>query len=235
MTAKKWSSAGKYFCFGLLCVGFAGLTQASIINISTGSATYNITADTNGGTLDNDFTGTAFLVTSLPTGAYAHVSGLTDGTDSGAWVGPNANQLDETSAVTGSTTYTVTFNLTGYNYTTAQLIMSVAADDFISSITLNSTTIFTDPSHAAMWAAGTTVAGSGSPITGDFVAGLNTITFVVPNYTGDGASSCCGPTGLDVAADVLATPSGVPEPGTLGLTGLCLVGLVTLVRRRRVA
>lgn len=229
-----------YFCLVSLGILGAGLASAATtFNISTGTATYNITNDTNGGTLDDDYVGPAILVTSLPTGTYAHESGLTDGTDSGVWVGPNADQVDESTTepnqISGSTTYTVTFNLTGYNYNTASLIMSVAADDYISSITLNSTVIFTDTNGTTMWATGTTVAGSGDPITGDFISGVNTITFVVPNDTTDLASNCCGPTGLDVAADVFANALTAPEPGTMGITGLALIGLAVLLRRSRTA
>ena len=138
MRAKQWPS------IGLLCILCAGISQASTtFDLSTGTATYNITSDTNGG-LDANYTGAAIDVTSLPTGQYAHVAnGLSNTYSTAVWVGPNANQVSETNTVTGTTVYTVTFNLTGYSLPTASLVMSLGADDFISTVVLNSTTVFT--------------------------------------------------------------------------------------------
>jgi hypothetical protein len=225
-------------CFGMLCSLCAVSARATTtFNLSTGTVPYTITSDTNGGT-DAGYTGTAFLVTSLPGAPYAHITNpLSNGTSSGVWVGPNANQLNEpttgVSAVSGTTVYRVTFDLTGYDFTSASLLMSIGADDFVSSVVLNSTTVFTPTgpeTSGGMWATGTSVPS----ITSGFIAGVNTLTFTVANSTGDGATSCCGPTGLIAAVDVFAN-STVPEPATAGITGASLLGLAALVRRRRVA
>jgi hypothetical protein len=236
MKAKKWPSQGLYLAgLSILCAGVAGATTT--FNLSTGTATYTITSDTNGG-LDADFTGTAVDVTSLPTGSFAHLSSVTDGIDTSTqWIGPNADQDSEASSgvnrVSGTTVYTVTFNLTGFNLATASLIIDMGADDYVSSVVLNPTSTdlsLFSASGGEMWATGDDVRVG--PTTTGFVAGVNTIQFTVPNFSGDGAGSCCGPTGLIAAVDVTAS-SSVPEPGTLGATGLCLLGLAVMLSRRR--
>jgi hypothetical protein len=225
--------SGRNLCLGVLCMLCTGVASASTINIGTGTggATYDITVDTITEAPDSGYTGTAIDITSLPGSPFTHIGTVTDGTDpSSQWVGPAAAQATETSSVSGNVTYTVQFNLTGFTLSTASLILDVAADDFVNSITLNSTPIFAPTSgekSAGMWTSGVSV----GPVTSGFITGLNTLTFVVDNSASDGTTSCCGPTGLIVSADVTATPSGVPEPATLGLVGFALVGL-GLARRR---
>lgn len=242
MKTRKSQAIRKSLYLGLLCVVSAGIAQASTIDISSGTGidTYQITTDTNSGTPDDSYTGPAIVVTSLPTGTFTHVTGLSDGTDTGEWIGPAADQASDpavTGAAAGSTTYTVTFDLTGYNYATATLVLSFAADDYVNSVVLNTTTIFTATTgekDSGMWTSTTDVTDLDIPA-GDFISGLNTLTFVVPNNGSDDTTSCCGPTGLEVAADVFATPTTVPEPGTFALTGLSLAGLGMLLRRRNAA
>jgi hypothetical protein len=226
--------SSKFIYLGLLGILAAGATQAATINVSTGTAAYNITADTNGGT-DAGYTGAAIDITSLPAAPFTHLSGpLSDGTDTGVWVGPNASESTEPGTVSGSTTYVVTFSLAGLDPTTASLIMSLAADDFVSSVVLNSTTIFT-PTNGEMTNGMWTTAATLPTITSGFLAGTNTLTFIVPNSSSDNTSNCCGPTGLIVAADVFASPSSVPEPSTVATSGLCLMGLLVVARRRQLA
>jgi hypothetical protein len=224
MKAVKWPS------FGLLFILGAGFSQATTtFNLSTGTATYNITSDTNGG-LDADYTGTAIDVTSLPGAPFAHIAnGLSNGYNTAVWVGPNANQSSETNTVTGTTVYTVTFDLTGFYPASSQLVISLGADDYVTSVLLNSTSIFAASGtqiSGGMYATAVTV----PTVTSGFISGINTLTFTVANFTGDGATSCCGPTGLIAAVDVIAS---VPEPGTVGTTSVCLLGLTSILYRRR--
>lgn len=224
----KLGFAGKCLCFGALTVLCGSMAQATTINISTGAVTYTITSDTNGSPDPTAPPNQNAVDTTVPTtGLYAHVADVTNGINTGVWIGPTSDQTSESGSVSGTTVYQVTFNLTGLDYTTADLYLTLAGDDLVSLVTLNGNTIFTH-SGSEMWSSGTTV----PTVTTDFVAGVNTLDFTVPNYSNDGAFSCCGPTGLAAAADVTANAVTTPEPGTLGITGLTLIGLAALLRRR---
>lgn len=225
MKSNKTSAQSLYL--GALCLLCTGVASASTINISTGVVPYTITSDTITEAPDSSYTGTAITVTSLPAVPYTHDTDVTNNNSisSTTWVAPAAAQATEAGTVSGTVIYSVTFNLTGFLTSSAELYISFAADDYVSSITLNGGSIYTS-SGTEEWATQTNVAN----VTSGFNAGLNTILFTVPNQTGDGASSCCGPTGLIAAVDV--TASAVPEPGTLGGTGLCLIALGAMLRRR---
>lgn len=214
----------RHLSLGVLCILCTGVASASTINLSTGVATYTITSDSITETPDaHSVPFTAVPVTSLPASPYTHDTDVTNtnGVSSTTWVAPAAAQATESQTVSGTVVYQVQFTLT--STAGAELYISFAADDYVSLITLNSDTIFTSGGTEA-WASQTNVAD----VTSDFVVGTNTIDFTVPNYRGDGASSCCGPTGLIAAVDVTTAP----EPATLGETGLCLIGLASMLRRR---
>lgn len=218
---KNLQFAGKCFALGTLALACASLVHATTINISTGAVTYTITSDTNGTPDPTAPPNQNAVDTTVPTtGEYAHVTDVSNGIDSGVWIGPTSDQTSESNSVSGTTVYQVTFDLTG---TTADLNLTLAGDDFVSLVTLNGNDIFTH-SGSEMWSSATTV----PTVTTGFISGMNKLDFTVPNYSGDGASSCCGPTGLIAAVDVVTAP----EPGTLGITALSLIGLAALLRRR---
>lgn len=230
MKTKKWQLIRKCVYLGLLPILCAGIAEAStMLDISSGNVTYTIASDTNTGSPDDGYTGAAIDITQLPAAPFTHVAnGISNGYSTADWVGPNANQSDEGSGVSGVTVYTVDFNLTNFNPATATLVMSLVADDYVS-VMLNTTPVFiptTSEKMDGMWSSVTAV----PTITSGFIPGINVLTFTVPNDNTDGTTSCCGPTGLMAAVDVFAT-STVPEPGTLGMTGMCLLGLATLLRR----
>jgi len=202
--------------------------MATTIDLSTGTAAYSITSDTNTASPDSGYTGPAIVVTpTLAAGWLANP--ITDGAgQSGVWVAPTAIQGGISSTTEhGTTVYQVTFDLTGLNPATAVLTMNLTADDWVS-VTLNGTSIFNPtPSNAWTSAYGTFTVGSG------FNSTTNTLVFTVDNFSGDGSTNTGGPTGLDVAANVTASPlSTVPEPGTLALLGTGLMAVAARIRKR---
>jgi hypothetical protein len=136
-------------------------------------------------------------------------------TTSAAWVSPNANG---TAGAGGFYTYDLVFNLAGLNPATASISGTFGTDND-GSISLNS--------NAPV--ATQTFAGFGTPtafaFTSGFVAGPNTIHVRVDNG-GD-------PTAFFVQLSGTASviDGTVPEPGTVALTCVGLLGLL-LVRRR---
>lgn len=135
------------------------------------------------------------------------------------WITPTSNQAQSFDAWNDSTyTYSLTFDLSGYNAATAAFSGRVAADNTVK-VLLNSTEIgsgngFTD------WSSFSTNSG--------FVSGTNTLDFVVTNW----AQNSGNPTGLRVefgASSVTAVPE--PETYAMLLGGLALIG--GIARRRK--
>jgi hypothetical protein len=144
------------------------------------------------------------------------------------WIAPAANQGSMTGEF-GSVTYDTLFSLP-VGFTGASLNINLAADDWVT-ITLNGGPIlYTGPS-TGQWTFDSAVPS----ITSGFVAGSNTLEFIVHN-TGTGNDAGGGPTGLDaqVALDFTPATAGVPEPSTaLPLAALALAGAFVLRRRYR--
>jgi len=135
------------------------------------------------------------------------------------WITPTASQgasFDPWSS--GTYTYTLTFDLTGYNAASAMFSGRVAADNSVqvklNNSLIGSATGFTD------W--------TGFGASSGFVAGVNTLDFVVSNWAQNGGN----PTGLRVEFGA-SSVAAVPEPATTAmlLGGLVMVG--ALARRRK--
>ncbi|WP_332852218.1 PEP-CTERM sorting domain-containing protein [Duganella sp. S19_KUP01_CR8] len=135
------------------------------------------------------------------------------------WITPTASQGQSFDAYSAGTyTYTLSFDLTGYNAGTAGFTGRFAADND-AVVKLNNQVIasgsgFTD------WTA--FAAGSG------FQSGVNTMQFVVGNWAQNGGN----PTGLRVEF-LSSNVAAVPEPSSYAmlLTGVLLLGVVA---RRRI-
>ena len=128
-----------------------------------------------------------------------------------AWIGPNSNpQLD---GYVGDYDYRLTFSLSGLNASTASITGVWSTDNSGVDIFLNGVST------------GNTAGGFQSfyrlAINGGFVAGLNTLDFIVNNAG--------GPTGLRTE---LVGTANVPEPATMALLGAGLLS-IGLVRRKR--
>jgi hypothetical protein len=124
---------------------------------------------------------------------------------------------------TGSYTVTTQFNLAGFNASTLNLFLDIAADNIVVAA-LNGTTILScNTGGAACFSAFTfnhSIAAGGLAN-----AGLNTLTFTVTNQNDQ------SPTALRVQVSGDAALAPIPEPATWGLLGVGLVGFGLLRRR----
>lgn len=141
------------------------------------------------------------------------------------WIGPAENQGYPTGAANhaaGDYTYRLTFDLTGFDPATAQITGSWAVDNQGTAIRLNgAVTGNTASGYTALTA---------FTVTSGFVAGINTLDFVVREFAAGGAN----PTGLRVdgiagTADVAA----VPAPPAIWLLGTGLIGVFGWQKRGR--
>lgn len=141
-----------------------------------------------------------------------------------SWLTPTANQARTYDASSNGTyTWTTTFDLTGFDATTASLTGRFAADNsaiaYLNGVQIGTSSGFT--SFSAFSASS------------NFVAGVNTLSFVVTNLRQAGNN----PTGIRVeflSSDVTAV-TAVPEADTYAMmmAGLGLMGLIA--RRKKAA
>nr|WP_315393353.1 PEP-CTERM sorting domain-containing protein [uncultured Duganella sp.] len=180
-----------------------------------------------GGALDSHYKLTAItsdttLAGAVPVITYDNqwpISPWMANNDVSKWITPTANQAQTFDAsANGSYTYSLTFDLTGYKAGTAAFSGRVAADN--SVVVMLNNQVIANGSGFTDW--------SGFASHGGFVAGVNTLDFVVSNW----AQHDGNPTGLRVEFGS-ATVAPVPEPETYAmlLGGLALVGAVA--RRRK--
>jgi hypothetical protein len=136
-----------------------------------------------------------------------------------AWIGPNnSSQLDGPG---GTYDYQTTFDLTGLDPSTATITGQWAADNLGVGILINN--VSTGITSSCFDCFNFT----GFSISGGFVAGVNTLDFIVQNGTGIG-DPAAGPTGLRV--ELAGTAAAAPEPASFVLIG---AGLLVLSRLRR--
>jgi hypothetical protein len=201
------------------------LTSASASIISISGTGQNVS-----GGLDNsyriilDSTGEitapaqAFVVTSLPGPWATPIPGT-------IWIGPAANQASENPG-SSSDTYQTNFSLAGLDPSTAILDFTMMVDNGVT-VTLNGATVYTNGNaSSALFTA--PFAGS---ITSGFIAGTNTLDFIVAN--------AFGPTGIDISINGTASPlstTTAPEPGTWALvlvSGAAAIACTWFRRRER--
>ena len=140
------------------------------------------------------------------------------------WITPqsNGNQtLDP--AADGLYSYSLNFDLTGFQFASASFLGRFAVDNSVDSITLNG--------NAVLGSGGTFGSWSNFSSSGGFVSGVNTLTFNTRNFAQNGGN----PAGLRVEF-LQSNAIAVPEPATWALLilGFGLVG-GAMRRRERVA
>jgi len=130
-----------------------------------------------------------------------------------AWIAPTT----DTSAPTDTYVYTTTFDLTGFDFATANIDGLWAQDD-VGSILLNGV--------MAVSASGGYSNFDTFAISSGFIAGVNTLDFVVVNSGG-------GPTGLRV--EMTGTAKPIKEPVTLALFCTGLLGIAASYSHKHLA
>lgn len=131
------------------------------------------------------------------------------------WIGINSDT--QFNGPIGNYDYRTTFSLAGFNPATAAIIGQWSVDNTGVDILINGHS--TGQTNSNQFQTFTSFA-----INSGFVAGVNTIDFIVNNAG--------GPTGLRVEQTGSATASPVPEAGSFALFGLGMAAL-GLGRRRR--
>lgn len=135
------------------------------------------------------------------------------------WITPTSSQGQSFDAASnGSYTYSLDFNLAGYQPATAAFTGRVAADNTVT-VLLNNQVIATG-SGFSDWSSFSANSG--------FVSGANRLDFVVSNWAQNGGN----PTGLRVEFDSTSVAAAVPEPETYALM-LGGLGLIGVIARRR--
>ena len=167
-------------------------------------------------------------ITKDQTGVFPFVSNAWAPNDvNSKWLTPSANQGQsyDTTKSPGQYTWTLNFDLTGDDISTAMFDVRWMSDNS-SSAYLNGQLIGTTATSKDSFVKWT----DSGKVSSGFVTGLNTLSFVVNNYLAPPNN----PAGLRVefvSSSVTALP--VPEPGTYALMVAGLLGRVGVARRRR--
>lgn len=207
---------------------FASTASANAIPI------YNTGVAAGGGLAANGSVDAHWTVVATPGNSAPPSSAyVNDGATHPSWGNNPASQwisainTPNAKGVNGQYIYQTTFNLTNLDYLTAQLSGSFAVDNCVTDILINGvSTGIHNPDTTTCADAGYYKTFLAFNITTGFIHGLNTLTFLVTNTGG-----ATNPTGLNVIISGTALP--VPEPATLGLLGLALLGLGGMWARRR--
>ncbi len=212
-----------FVVIGLVALLFAIPAQADL-NYSTG-------ADANSNGIDDYFTvngGPAYLVTSIASGWPV----LPDSTrTTGKYISWAADQSNTTQGGVLGQLYTYAF---GFNWagspTSTTFDFRWLSDDYLSDILLNGTSLgVNNLGQSSPW----TISYSRNGVGGTVLSGVNTIAFLIWNTGGQTPPyyGTSGPTGMAADFTVHGNATTVPEPASLLLLGLGLVGLAGIKRK----
>lgn len=123
---------------------------------------------------------------------------------------------------TGTFNYSTTFDLTGFDISTAILSGQWTVDDY-ATLMLNGNVLGTQSGQWSFFTAFTVNGGSGF-----FTSGVNTLT--VSLTQADGYFDALNVDQLSITADAVST---TPEPASIALVATGLVGMFGVARRRR--
>lgn len=202
-----------YFALGAVSVVCGRAADAAIVaDLTTGAATYTLVSPS------------AVTGSTAPMGVSGFPVSTNYITDLGSaqWIG-NASNPNGDSPV-GEYYFQTTFDLTGYDVSTASITGGVRTDNALLDIFLNATSLginsgasevpFADPSAIPL------------NISSSFLPGINTLTVRINNTDCNG---CTNPFGLLTNAQVNADP--VPLPAAVWLLGSAL-GWLWISRRK---
>lgn len=204
-------------CAGALSLAMAAPAQAGLITV------FGTGVDSSGNTLTGGAADTHYSLSRDGVAATAYqwqgnpLGWINIGNNTGI---SGANPIDPRRTF-HRYVYTTTFDLAGFDASTASLVGKLYADDDVR-VYLN-----------GVYKTGFTTAYNAThdfTLGSSFVAGVNTLRFEVDNFNGYTGFS----TGFSLATANSLAPSGVPEPGALALVGLGLAS-VGVGRLRRAA
>jgi hypothetical protein len=137
-----------------------------------------------------------------------------------AWIGPTSgNTADPLGDY--DYTYTLTFDLTSLDHSTATITGEWATDNDAVILLNNVNTGITNIDFLALYP---------FSISDGYIPGINTLQFVVTNQPGSGSN----PTGL-LIANLSGEASVVPIPAAVWLFGSGLLGMIGVARRKKTA
>jgi hypothetical protein len=213
---------------------FAGFGSVQAATINT---LYSTGVDDFGNVLPDTQTDTHYTLVGTPanyTGTTAMAIDESGGWPVGgnAWIGDTGNNgsrwivptgtRDPITYLEGDYVFETTFDLTGFDHNTAEINGQWAADNDATDIILNGVSLgLSTTGEYKNW--------TDFVINSGFIAGVNTLQFVVHNNPWSGGEN---PTGLRV--DMAGTATVVPVPAAVWLFGSGLLGLIGYSRRKAV-
>lgn len=186
---------------------------------------YSLTAGPNS---DAQVVGSAYAILPVVGYPFSPTPYWIDTGTTSSWIGLTTTGGDgQLTAPSGNYYYSTNIDLTNFDPTTLLLAGSLITDDTLVNILVNGSVIgsYTSTVHVP-----TPFAIDDS--SGDFIQGINQLTFEIENAGTPGQTQPDNPVGLNIQftdAEAAATP----EPGTLVLLSAALVGLGLIHKRRR--